>query len=284
VPGPAVWGTPRLNCSVVNMCALATGQASLAAESCGSRFDFMKSTERHRLKENEVASTVARLKNSYELYQKPIMAGVGVFVAIVAIAAALVAWRSQTYTQSRAMLADAMAAERAQVAAPPAPGTPNPPAPPAGSYPTEKARNEAALAKFMAVANQYPTAAPGVAARYHAASLLSALGRNPEAVQRYQEVVDRAGTSVYGQMARLGVADAEVASGKFDQAISVYKELSASKDGQLPADGILMQLGRAYNAAGKPADARQTFKRIVDEFPQSPYSAEAKKAMDSIKG
>ena len=41
-----------------------------------------------------------------------------------------------------------------------------------------------------------------------------------------------------------------------------------------------MQLARAYSAAGKQADARQTFKRIVDEFPQSPYAAEAKRAMD----
>ena len=52
-------------------------------------------------------------------------------------------------------------------------------------------------------------------------------------------------------MAKLGMADAEVAAGKFDGAIAVYKELSADKDGPLPVDGILMQLGRAYDAAGQ---------------------------------
>ena len=96
--------------------------------------------------------------------------------------------------------------------------------------------------------------------------------------------MDRAGDSVYGQMAKLGKADAEVAAGKFDGAIAVYKALSADKDGSLPVDGILMQLGRACDAAGKAADARQAFKRIIDEFPQSPYSAEAKRALDAIKG
>ncbi len=85
-------------------------------------------------------------------------------------------------------------------------------------------------------------------------------------------------------MAKLGMADAQVAAGKFDQAISTFKEMSGNKDGQLPLDGILMQLGRAYSAAGKQADARNTYKRIVDEFPQSPYAQEAKKAMDQIKG
>lgn len=242
----------------------------------------MKRTERHRLKENEVASTVARAKEVYETYRKPILAGVVALTVIVVLAVALVAWRSQTAGQARAMLADAMAAERAQVAPAPAAGTTAPAPPPAGSYPTEKARNEAALAKFMAVANAYPSSDAGIAARYHAAAMLTALGRNTEAVKRYQEVLDRSGSSVYGQMSKLGMADAQVAAGQYDQAIAVYKEMSANKDGYLPVDGILMQLARAYGAAGKQADARQTFKRIVDEFPQSAYSAEAKRAMEQI--
>jgi TolA-binding protein len=245
----------------------------------------MKSTERHRLKENEVAHTVARVREVYELYQKPILAGVVGVVAIVVIAVGLSSWRSQSDSAARTMLADAIATEKAQVIAPvaPEPGKPAP-AQLAGSFPSEKARSEAALAKFTAVVTAYPNSDAGTAARYHAAALLTALGRNGEAVQRYQEVVEKAGTSVYATMAKLGMADAQVAGGKYDQAIATYKEISGSKDGPLPVDGVLMQLARAYSAAGKQTDARQTFKRIVDEFPQSPYAAEAKRAMDQIKG
>jgi hypothetical protein len=249
----------------------------------------MKSTERHRLKENEVASTVVRLTETYDAHRHQITLGLVALVVIVAAVVAFVIWRGQTASQAAAMLADAMTAERAQVAPAPAPApapgatTPAPAPVPAGSYPTEKARDEAALAKFMAVADAYPSSDAGIAARYHAAAMLMALGRHPGAQQRYQEVMDRAGKSVYGQMAKLGKADAEVAAGKFDGAIVVYKELSADKEGPLPLDGILMQLGRACDAAGKAGDARQAFKRIVDEFPQSPYSAEAKRALDQIK-
>ena len=60
-----------------------------------------------------------------------------------------------------------------------------------------------------------------------------------------------------------------------DQAISTYKTLADQKDGTLPVDGILMQLGRAYLDAGKQADAEQTFNRLVSEFPQSPFSGDA---------
>jgi hypothetical protein len=250
----------------------------------GCWFEVMKSTERHRLKENEVAHWFVRLTETYEANKSQITIGLVAVAVIVVAIVGFVMWRGQTSSQAAAMLGDAMTAERAQVAPAPAPGATAPAPAPAGSYPTEKARDEAALAKFTAVADAYPSLDAGIAARYHAAAMLTALGRHPEAQQRYQEVIDKAGKSVYGQMAKLGKADAEVAAGKFDGAIAVYKELSADKEGPLPVDGILMQLGRACDAAGKPSDARQAFKRIVDEFPQSPYSAEAKRALEQIKG
>jgi outer membrane protein assembly factor BamD (BamD/ComL family) len=243
----------------------------------------MKRTERHRLKENEVASTVARAKETYERYHTSILAaGIGVLVVIVGVGI-YVTWRSQTDSRSREMLADAMTVAQAKVDPAPVPGAA--PAPkPAGGFPTEQARNEAALARFVALANEYPSTDAGLEALYHAAATLTALGRYGESVQRYQEVIAKAGTSVYGQMAKLGIADTEVASGKYDQAIATYRELATSSVGNLPVDGVLMQLAYAYQAAGKTSDARQAFKRILDEFPQSPYAADAKRAMGELKG
>ena len=84
-------------------------------------------------------------------------------------------------------------------------------------------------------------------------------------------------------MARLGLAEAQARAGDLEQAINTYKELSQRKDGPLPIDGILMQLGRAYREAGKPADAQQTFTRVVDEFPDSPFTGDARRELDSLK-
>jgi outer membrane protein assembly factor BamD (BamD/ComL family) len=44
-----------------------------------------------------------------------------------------------------------------------------------------------------------------------------------------------------------------------------------------------MQLGRAYEKAGKPAEAIRAFTRIGEEFPDSPYAAEAKTEADRLK-
>ena len=84
-------------------------------------------------------------------------------------------------------------------------------------------------------------------------------------------------------MSHLGLAEAYARGGQFEQAINAYKELAQRKDGQLPIDGILIQLGRAYRDAGKASDAQQTFNRVVDEFPDSPFSADAKREIEALK-
>src|SRR5262249_5260329 len=120
-------------------------------------------------------------------------------------------------------------------------------------------------------------------ARYQQAALQSSLGNSAEAIKTYQSVIDRAGDGLYGQMSRLGIADAYARGGQYEQAITAYKELAQRKDTQLPVDGILIQLGRTNRDAGKTADAQQTFNRIVEEFPESPFNAEAKKELDALK-
>jgi tetratricopeptide (TPR) repeat protein len=244
----------------------------------------MKRTERHRLKENEVALSVARARDTFEIYRKPIVAGAVAVVAVIVIVAGIVFWRQQVDDKSRTLLGEAIAIEQAQVTPAPQPGQTPPPAQP-GSYPSEEAKLQAALQKYLAAADAYPSSPAGVAARYHAASTLAVMGKNADALKQYEQVIDRVGSgSLYGEMAKLGAADVEAATGQYDKAIARYSELTVGKDAKLPVEGILMQLGRAYQDKGSAADAKKTFKRIVDEFPQSPYAASAKKELDAIKG
>ena len=83
--------------------------------------------------------------------------------------------------------------------------------------------------------------------------------------------------------ARLGLAAAHARGGQFDEAITTYKELAQRKDGGLPIDGILMELGRVYRDAGRASDAQQTFNRLIEEFPDSPFNADAKRELDALK-
>jgi TolA-binding protein len=239
----------------------------------------MKRTERHHLKENELAALALSARDAVATRRREALA---LAILLVVVAAALVGyfgWRARVEGQAGALLAEAAAVEAARVGPPAAPGTPA-----AGlSFTTEREKHEAALAKYKAVADQYPRTDAGVFARYREAATLMALGRAGEASAAYQQVIDQAGGDIHGQMARLGLAEAQARSGQLEQAIATFKGLADSPDGVLPLDGILMQLGRAYRDAGKMAEAQQTFDRVVQEFPDSPFNSEAQRELDTLK-
>ena len=244
----------------------------------------MKSTERHKLKENEFARTVAHARETMQERGRDVGIIAIVVIAALALAGGYGWWRQSRNAKSNALLAEALTVEEAPVVAPaaPAPGSPLPVQQP-GTFATDQARLEAALPKLMHAADSYPGTAAGITARYHAASVLAALGRYAEAEQRYKEVVDKGGSGLYGRTARMGLADVLVSQGKYDDAIKIYQEVSTDTKSQLPVDGVLMQLGRAYMKAGKKNEAAHAFTRVVEEFPQSLYAAEARREMEEAK-
>jgi TolA-binding protein len=244
----------------------------------------MKAKERHRLKENEFARTVAHAGDFMQTRGREVTTYITVIVLALVLAGGFALWRQTRNAKSNALLASALAVEEAPVIAPsaPAPGSPIP-VQQAGTYPTEQAKLEAALPELIKAADAYPNSDAGIAARYHAAGALASLGRYAEAEQRYQEVVNKAGNRVYAHTARLGLADVQVLQGKYDNAIKIYQEVSTDSKSQLPLDGVLMQLGRAYMKAGKKAEAAHAFTRVVEEFPTSAYAADARREMEEAK-
>lgn len=245
----------------------------------------MKSTERHKLKENDFARSVTAARQMVSSRQRDIVRVVVLAIVVLALIGGYSWWRQSRHAKASAALAEGLAVFEAPVIAPaaPAPGSPVPVQQP-GTFQTEQAKLEAALPKLMAAAEQYPNSQPGIAARYYAASALASLGRFAEAEQRYQEVVDKAGGSlIYDRTARLGLADAQAAQGKYDGAIEIYREISTDANSQLPIDGVLMALGRTYARAGRHEEAVRAFSRVVDEFPQSPYAADARREREETR-
>jgi TolA-binding protein len=244
----------------------------------------MKSIERHKLKENEFAHTVARAREVIDTRGRDMAMVAVAVVAALALAFGYMAWRHSRDAKANTMLAAALAVAEAPVVAPvaPAPGSPMPVQQP-GTFQTERARLEAALPKLMQAADAYPNTDAGIAARYRAAGTLASLGRFAEAEQRYKEVTDKAGSRIYARTAKLGLAQVQVAQGKYDDAIKIYQQLSTDTTSQIPVDGVLMELGRAYLKAGKKTEAAHAFTRVVDEFPQSLYVADARREMEEAK-
>jgi TolA-binding protein len=239
----------------------------------------MKTSERHRLKENELSHVLSGATTRLSENKRE-FGLVAAIVALVLIAGGgYWAWKTRTETRAQVQLSDAIAIAQAPVEEA-KPGA----KPAARTYPTIPARAEAALAKFTEVYTAYPSTRAGIAARYYAAAALAMLGKPAEAATRYQEVVDRAGTDdFYGRMAQLGIVEANAQAKDYDKAISAAQALvNRTDEAIIPRDALLMELGRVQAAAGKKAEAKQTLDKVITEFPDSAYIEEAKQLLASV--
>lgn len=244
----------------------------------------MKRSERHHLKENPIAQFAWEMRElTIGHSRQATLAAVAVAAVIVAVAGYYL-WQARRAADADALLATAMnVAETPVVPQPPDAPPQNQSAAGPTTYPSERARLEAALPKYLSVLETYPSSKAATTAAYQAANALAALGRLDEAASRYQEVVTRDGNGIYAQMAKLGLADVHQTAGRLDKAIEIYQAVSTAADTRLPIDGVLLQLARAYARAGKTDEAARTYTRIVEEFPQSLYATDAREALSAIK-
>ena len=245
----------------------------------------MKSIERHKLKENEFAYTVARTREMVQQRQREITILSTIVVAAVVVVGGFFLYRSNRNEKANTLLATALAVAEAQVVTPPppAPGSP-PPVQPPGTFRTDRERLDAAVPRLQQAADAYPSTEAGITARYRLAGALAELGRFAEAEQRFNEVVQKTSQkNIYHDTARLGLGQAQLAAGQTDAAITTFRELSSDTNSKLPVDGVLMQLGRAALAGGKKDEATRAFTRVVDEFPQSLYVSDAKEQLAQMK-
>ena len=248
----------------------------------------MKQSERRHLKENDLALALGRMNDWRGKHQKEVTLGLVAIFLVIGGLIGFTAYRANVSDNARTMLAEAMVVYESPVTPPPAVdptgnASPAAPAQPTNTYPTERAKLEAALPKFMAAADAYPSRDAGRTARYHAASVLVGLGRYDEAITQYDQVIE-GGSGLTAQMARLGKAEAQLRASQHDAAIATFKELSERTDASVPKEALLLELARAYRLAGKPDDARKTLTQIVEQHADSPFATEAKTELEKIKG
>ena len=246
----------------------------------------MKTTERHHLKDNELAIALNQAQQWAGSNSKTLTTTVVAIVLVAGAVLGFLAYRNNNDNKARVLLAEAMVIEEARVM-PPAPpsGTTNDPnaigGQPPGTYPTEKAKLEAALPKFQAAADAYPSHDAGLTARYHAAKTFVTLGRFDEAVKAYDQVI-ASGSGLLQRSARLGKAEAQIRAAQYDPAIATLKQIVDQKDASLPPDGVLMELARAYRLAGNTAEARKTLTQVIEQHADSVYATEAKTEIEKL--
>jgi tetratricopeptide (TPR) repeat protein len=207
----------------------------------------MKRTERHHLKEDEMAHGVHWLVEFFQRYQRE------VYIVLGAVAFAAVVFSGLMVFRSRARSLESAAVGQVTALA------------------VEIEQTPAKLADLEKLAAGGRTArlATLELARYWAEksdwakadSYLTRIPAGPKDLLYYQA------EDLKGQVA--------LARKDYDKAIGVYKKIADEKPKAYPLDAALFGLAQSQEAKGETAAAIETYKKLQADFPQTYYGYEA---------
>ena len=179
-------------------------------------------------------------------------------LAAIAVIAVLIgifsAWNRRSNAEAQTALGRAIETSQAQVTE-----SPDPTNLAAKTFPTEKARSEAAVAEFQAVAEKYGNPIKEKATYFAAVNRLK-LDRNA-GIQDLTELAKS--NSEVGTLSKFALAQTKADDGKLDEAVALYQELNGLANPIIAKDSINFALAQIYQKQGKTAEAADLYYNIA---------------------
>jgi hypothetical protein len=153
---------------------------------------------------------------------------------------------------------------------------------PAGpTFETEEAKYKAALSAFDGAARRFGSRVEGKRASYYAALCQIELRMYAEAEKTLTSLKsDRSGLE--SDLASLALAGLHRKKGETDKAIEIFRQMSTDPEARVPRDAALAGLAGSFEDAKKLPEALASYKQLVEEYPASPYAADARRRSEYL--
>jgi TolA-binding protein len=237
----------------------------------------MDSATREDLKRNELEEAIGKGIHYAEDHSRVILWGLGGLVGVALVAVGIFFWMSSRQTAVNELLAAALRAEGGEVVSSGA----NPDDPAHPTFPTEAMRRAKAKELYTQLDERYGSSKTGRVAKFYLAQVALLENDKERAKQLWKAFLDAEPDGALSAAARVNLYKLDREQGRAAEVAEELKKMLEESDKPLPADVILFQLALSYEALGKGEDAKATYQRIVDEYPQSPYVADAQREAGS---
>jgi len=235
----------------------------------------MDREHRHQLKRDRFVDEIGALSLKARENQRLLAIVGGAVVAIALIGYGIFFYRGGQETKAQAELAKAIET----IESPLLPATPQPgqQIQPGAKFKTEAERTAAAEKEFKDVqAHHGGTTASDVAGLY-LGRIAAARGDVKTARKNLEEFIDDHGSHFLAGGARYSLYQLRIDNGEAQQVVTELNAEMAKAEPALPGDAILNLLAHAYDVQGNAAKARETYRRITTEYPDSPYTLDAQR-------
>jgi tetratricopeptide (TPR) repeat protein len=230
----------------------------------------MARINRRQLKRNELAETFGRTVDYVSHHRRGATEAIAAGVGILLLALGFIVFRGWRERSAGRELSEALAILEAPLASDPAAATAS------RTYPTAAERDREANRLLEAAAKKGGTEA-GKAARV----IVAARAEKADDALKTLSKVARDSELEVAAVAEVGAARLLAATGKTAEAIERLKRGIESPQSAAPKDALLFVLAETYEKSGAAADARATYQRIVNDYPNSPYRSAAREKLGS---
>ncbi len=217
---------------------------------------------RRQLKEDKFAETAQGAALWATGHRMTVIWALGLIIVAVLAAAGFFTWRSRQIEQANIDLTAAMRTFSAPL---------RPAGTPAGdttSFTSSAERGKAAEKEFKAIADKYPSVAPGKIARYLHGIALTQAGDTAAAEQELKTAANFRDKDI-ANLAKMALASIYRGSNRQADAAKIYKELAEHPSATVSKTTAQLELAEMYEKTD-PQQATTIYQQLQKENPQSP--------------
>ncbi len=239
----------------------------------------MKKSERHRAKRDELVTIFERATFYAETHLREVTLGAAAIVIAVLGGLGFASWVEARNERASFLLGDMIQAYRAPLAlsqeatqAPPGVTT----------YANAEERDHKVIEIANDILARYGGSGTASKALYYKA-LAQADARNyADSTKTLEELLRRYPKDFLAPLARFELARVKESQGNPAEALIQFQSLAEGSGGAFPREEGLLGMARCQEALGKKDEALKIYRRILGEFPNSEYGAEARAKVDQL--
>jgi outer membrane protein assembly factor BamD (BamD/ComL family) len=148
-------------------------------------------------------------------------------------------------------------------------------------FATDAERLDAADTAFKAVSSRYWLTAQARYAKLYVARIAADRGDTETAVRLLGELASKRSSNAIVRLATLDLFRLRVARGEGQQLVADLEAMISGKDPRLPRDIAMFELARMWEKEGKPAEAVKLYRKLIEDFPESPYRSDAQQRVSA---
>jgi TolA-binding protein len=237
----------------------------------------MDRQHRRELKHDRFVDLTGSLSGKAKENQRLLLMVTGIVVAVALIGYGIYFYRSSREQRAQEALGKAIDTIESPLL-PPAGGQPIPGA----KFKTDAERQAAAEKQFREVQAQFGGTDAADVADLYLARLDAQHGNIPSARKRLEHFIAAHPKHMLVGGARFSLYQLRIDAGEGAQVAQELQAQINKPDAPLPSDTMLILLAHAYDAQGKSDQSKEAYRRIVTEFPDSPYAVEAQRRVGGV--